>query len=236
MERNFRANQLSHAYLFIGQKNLGKKDFAKEFSEFIGCKFPDLMIVEPEEQKEIPIAKIREVQNFLLYKSYNGGFKVIIIDEAEKMNQEAQSCLLKTLEEPKGDTLLILVTSKPEMMLSTIFSRCQTMKFFGKPVGSLQKTEEENKILQEFINVIGTDLSEKFKYTKAMDFEKQDLSLTLTILQKYFRNQLLSKIGQNSESVKKLIKDIKLVEEINNKITFTNANQKLALEILLMNI
>jgi DNA polymerase III delta prime subunit len=81
---------------------LGKKEFAKEFAEFIGCKFPDLMCIKPEEGGQIQIAKIREAQNFLSFKSYYGGFKSVIVQDAEKMNQEAQSCFLKTLEEPKG--------------------------------------------------------------------------------------------------------------------------------------
>ena len=111
---------------------IGKKTFAIEFSELVGCKFPDLKIVYEKKvnKTEIDISQIREVQNFLSYKSYNGGFKIVIVDGAQLMNTEAQNCLLKTLEEPKGDTILFLVTSKPDVLLPTIFSRCQTMKFF----------------------------------------------------------------------------------------------------------
>jgi DNA polymerase III gamma/tau subunit len=68
LKKKFELNQLSHAYLFIGYREIGKRTFAKEFAEFIGCKFPDLMLVEPEGGKEISIKKIREVQNFLAYK------------------------------------------------------------------------------------------------------------------------------------------------------------------------
>jgi len=160
LKNKFDANQLSHAYLFAGQEQLGKKFLAKELTKLINCKnrkpdlrmpcqkcfscqaiekesFPDAMFLRAGERDqlfgdgdEIKISKIREAQNFLSYKSYYGGFKSVVIDNAEKMNQEAQSCFLKTLEEPKGQTLLILVTSKPEMLLPTIFSRCQTIKFF----------------------------------------------------------------------------------------------------------
>lgn len=243
LKRSFETDQLSHAYLFVGLEGLGKKEFAKEFIELIGCKSPDFMILQEANKKderfgdggEIKVAQIRQVQNFLSYKPYYGKYKVVLVEDAEKMNQEAQSCFLKTLEEPKGNTVIILLSSKPDMLLSTISSRCQVIKFFGKPQQSQEKEEKENKILQEILKVSRASLAEKFKYTKALDFEKQSLSEILIALQKHLRNQLLECVYKGLP-VLKLKEDIKLIEEINNKITFTNANPKLALEVLLMNI
>ncbi len=169
LKKKFQLNQLSHAYLFTGPNEIGKKKFALEFTKLINCideknkpvfvkaslgrsqttgeaagkeecqnckliekeKHPDVLMVRPKEDKsEIEILQIREVQQFLSLKPYYSSFKTVIINEAEKMNQEAQSCFLKTLEEPKGRTLLILISSKPEMLLPTILSRCQIVKFF----------------------------------------------------------------------------------------------------------
>jgi len=231
LKNSFEANQLSHAYLFIGRDNLGKRDFAKNFTEFIGCKFPDLMIVESEAQKEIPIIKIREVQNFLAYKAYNGGYKAVIVDNAHLMNQEAQSCFLKTLEEPKGNTLIILISSKHDMLLPTIFSRCQAIKFSGRPVQTKQQIDNENKILQDFIKVASANLSEKFKYVKSLDLESKTAGQIILVMQKYFREKLLA-----DPYDKKAKNFLNLSEEISSKLLFTNANPKLALEILLMEI
>lgn len=228
LKRKFDQDQLSHAYLFSGVKNLGKVRFAKEFAEFIGCKFPDLMVIDSEGE-EISIAKIREVQNFLAYKSYNGGFKIVIVGHAHLMNQEAQNCFLKALEEPKGKTLIILISSKPEMLLPTIFSRCQLVKFFGKPEITAEKKAEENKILQKMLPVLESSLAEKFKYAKSLDFEKQNLSQILEVLEKHFRRQMLEG-SINSRRV------LQLIDEINYKITTTNASPKLALEVLLMQL
>lgn len=227
LKNKFEAKQLAHSYLFTGEDGIGKKLFAKEFSEFIGCKFPDLMIIEPVEDKEIPVAKIREVQNFLAYKSYNGGFKIVIVDEAEKMNLEAQSCFLKTLEEPKGQTILFLISSKPDMLLKTIASRCQAMKFF-KPKNlpeNKEKLEKEKEILNSLLPVLNSDFAEKFKYVKAVDFEKKSAVEIIYVLEKYLR-----------KDVEKNKKILELAEEINKKLMLTNANPKLALEILLMEI
>ena len=240
LKRNLELNQLSHAYLFTGQEGIGKKFFAKEFAEFIGCNFPDLMIVSEANKKdpkfgdggEIKISQIREVQNFLAYKSYNGGFKTVIVDDAEKMNQEAQSCFLKTLEEPKGKTLLILISSKPDMILSTITSRCQEIKFFKPkdlPVNS-EKIKKEQEIIDQLLPVMNLTLADKFKYVKSIDFEKQDAREILEVIQKHFRKKLLEDILD-----KKVKRVLELSEEISQKLLFTNANPKLALEILLLN-
>lgn len=152
LKKKFELNQLSHAYLFAGGERLGKKSLAKEFIKLINCRgvgekpcgvcrnckdiekenYPDFLMVKLKDgEQEIQISQIREVQNFLSYKSYYGSFKSVLIDNAEKMNQEAQSCFLKTLEEPKGSTILILVSLNPEMLLPTISSRCKTIKFYS---------------------------------------------------------------------------------------------------------
>jgi DNA polymerase-3 subunit delta' len=168
------------------------------------------------------------------------------------MNQEAQSCFLKTLEEPKGKTMLILISSRPDMLLPTIFSRCQTVKFFGRPALAQEKSDEQNKIMAELLAVISCGLSEKFKYVKSLDFDQNKLGKILEAMQNYFRYLLFLKtgIGEQKEhavfpkapqflqkySVSKVKEDIKLMEDINSKLTFTNINPKLALEILLINI
>jgi len=238
----FESNQLSHSYLFTGQKEIGKKEFAVSFAEFIGSKFPDLMVVESE-GAEISIKKIREVQKFLAYKSYHGGYKFVVVAQAEKMNQEAQSCFLKTLEEPKGKTLLVLITSKPDMLLPTIISRCQVLKF-QKPKNlpeNKEKVKKEKEILESLLPVMNSGFAEKFKYVKSIDFEEQDFSEILQVMQKYFRGLLLAQAGvagtpNKKYSILKIKSIINLIEDINNKITFTNASPKLAMEILLMEI
>jgi DNA polymerase III delta' subunit len=275
LKKKFELNQLSHAYLFTGAKEIGKKLFAIEFIKLLNCfgekkpcgkcvncrmieknSFPDLMVVKSvnsassiknkKDSLEIDIGQIRDAQNFLSYKSYYGSFKSVVIDDAERMNIEAQSCFLKTLEEPKGKTMLILVTSKPDMLLSTIASRCQTVKF-SRPKDlpeNYERLKKEQEILKDLLPVINSDLSDKFKYVKSINFEEQELSDILEVMQKHFRNLLLAEAGiekavlpsTNKYSVQKLKNIINLIDNINNKLLFTNANPKLALEILLMEI
>jgi DNA polymerase III delta prime subunit len=167
------------------------------------------------------------------------------------MNQEAQSCFLKTLEEPKGKTILFLISSRPEMLLPTIQSRCQTIKFLGRPVLSREKIEREEQLLREILGAAGSCLSEKFRYVKSLDLEKENPGQLLEVLQKHLRHLLLTKTGVGQPAgqsfspnnsffkncpVSKIKKDIKLIEDLNSRLIFSNASPKLALEVMLMEI
>jgi len=140
-------NRLSHAYLFTGQEKIGKKTFAFEFAKHIlqqdveKRQHPDFIFIEPE-KKEIQISQIRECIWRFSLKPFLAPFKVAIIDQAHCMNQEAQNALLKTLEEPRGNAILILITEYAEVLLPTILSRCEIIKF--SPV----KTTEVKKFLE----------------------------------------------------------------------------------------
>lgn len=136
--------KLSHAYLFSGQEKLGKRTLAIEFvkwlfnSDILKRQHPDFIFIEPI-GKEIQISQIRECILRLSLKPSIAPYKVAIIDQAHLMNKEAQNCFLKTLEEPKGKTILILITEYPEMLFPTILSRVQKIKFYPLP-----STEIEN--------------------------------------------------------------------------------------------
>ena len=100
-----------------------------------GCKLiqagshPDFRFVRSDEGKAIPIDTIRGVGEFLTMKSQLAPMQVVIISPADKMNRFSANSLLKTLEEPTPDTLLMLVTNRPSSLLPTIRSRCQGVPF-----------------------------------------------------------------------------------------------------------
>ncbi len=143
-------DNLSHAFLFSGPEKVGKKTLAFHFTKWLfgkngwkGDNHPDLVFIEPK-GGEIQIEQIRELIWKISLCPIVAPLKVGIIDQAHLMNYQAQNCFLKTLEEPKGKTVLILVTEFPESLLPTISSRCQKIKF------SLLKREEMEKLVSSF--------------------------------------------------------------------------------------
>jgi DNA polymerase-3 subunit delta' len=139
------------SYLFIGPQGLGKFLTAKTLAKTLNCleksedscdrcasclkieknQHPDVHIYESDADSDaIKIEFIRQLQKEINLKAYEARKKVFIINDAHNLTAEASNCLLKTLEEPPQDSLIILVTSKPNLLFKTIISRCKIIKFF----------------------------------------------------------------------------------------------------------
>jgi len=154
LQKSLINKQLSHAYLFCGPKNIGKKTIATLFSQTLICDnfkhlvtdlpcnhcqscqqfikgiYPDYFEINLlEDKKEISIEQIKELQYHLKLKSFLENYKITIISEAEKLNKESANALLKTLEEPFEKTIIILITTDLRKIPTTIISRCQLIKF-----------------------------------------------------------------------------------------------------------
>lgn len=145
-------DKLPHALLLTGPPGLGKLDFAQQLAHSLLCKqpnnesfacgqcaackllevgtHPDMFSVQAEERgKAIKVDDIRKLSTDLFLTSQFGGYKVAVIVDAHDMNINASNSLLKTLEEPASDSLLILVSSHPHKLPITVRSRCQLIHF-----------------------------------------------------------------------------------------------------------
>ena len=145
--------RLAHAYLFTGSSHLGKKTVALEFIRMLNGQeidqavHPDILIIEPEvvekngvrKELEIGIGQARRIQHQMSLFPYQAPYKIALIGQAEKMTAEASNCLLKTLEEPLGRAILILITAEPQLLLPTIVSRCQLIKFLPVTKEEIEK-------------------------------------------------------------------------------------------------
>ena len=153
LEKNYKTDKLSHAYLFEGPEHIGKRTLALGFCELIlnsskknVLENPDLMVLNPSDSdKQITVEKIRELEKVLGLYPYCSKYKIAVIEQAEKMNKAAANALLKTLEEPSKTTILILLSSNSKNMLDTIKSRCRRMKFLPVKKKLLEKFLE-NKV------------------------------------------------------------------------------------------
>jgi DNA polymerase-3 subunit delta' len=147
-----KAGRLPHALLLSGPQGMGKRHFADGFALAMLCEspmednsacgvcrscllvaagsHPDYLRVEPEEEgKVIGIDAVRKATKFQALKSQHGRQRVIQLQPADRLNANAANALLKTLEEPVGDTVLLLTTDRPMALLPTIRSRCQQVIF-----------------------------------------------------------------------------------------------------------
>ncbi|MFR5356494.1 MAG: ATP-binding protein [Clostridia bacterium] len=153
MKSAIEANKVSHAYLLAGEKGSGKKMLAGIFARTLQCEAhasepcgkchsciqaesgnqPDIIYVTHEKPGSISVDDIRgQVNGDIQIKPYSSPYKIYIIDEAEKLTQQAQNALLKTIEEPPAYAIIILLTVNEGMLLPTIKSRCVTLTM--KPV------------------------------------------------------------------------------------------------------
>ena len=108
----------------------------------------DVLLVEPGESGTIKIDQVREAIDRAAYRPFEGRRRVVIVDDADALNAEAQNALLKTLEEPPAASTFVLVTSRPDMLLPTVLSRCQRLRF-GRlvPGGSGRRSDSQASIL-----------------------------------------------------------------------------------------
>lgn len=144
-KRSIESDRIGHAYILSGEEGSGKKMLAGCFAKTLQCReeltdccnkcqscqqadsgnHPDIIWLTHEKPNVISVDEVREqVVSSMEIRPYSSKYKIYIIDEAEKMNVQAQNALLKTIEEPPAYGILILLTVSPERLLQTIRSRC----------------------------------------------------------------------------------------------------------------
>ena len=153
LKKNIVDGTFPHAVIFSGAEGIGKRLAAEICAAALlcenphdgepcgvceGCRLvaarthPDFYVVEAEETKttrNIKIGQIRDMQAQVALSPLNSDRRVVILDGAELMNNAAANCLLKTIEEPPGQTIFILLTANRSNLLMTIRSRCRTINF-----------------------------------------------------------------------------------------------------------
>jgi DNA polymerase-3 subunit delta' len=166
LKKTMTQKRVGHAYLFSGINAIGKRTLAGEFAKALNCEKADTMqdscgqcpsclkiqhanhadvLVVKADGQFIRINAIREIQERMKFRPFEGGWRTVIIDDADKMNDHAANALLKTLEEPSASNILILVSSRPYSMPATIISRCRHMRFNPLPADAIVRYLTEQK-------------------------------------------------------------------------------------------
>lgn len=149
LQSAIKTNKVSHAYIFQGEDGIGKNFVADIFAATLLCSEhgeepctkcksclqavsgnqPDIRRIT-HEKASIGVDDIRlQLNNDIAIKPYVGPYKIYIIDEAEKMTEQAQNALLKTIEEPPQYAIILLLTNNSNAFLQTILSRCVILNF-----------------------------------------------------------------------------------------------------------
>ena len=172
LQRSLEAGSLAHAYLFIGPAHVGKMTLALNLAQALNCetaeppcgqcascqkiaatKHADVQIIglssneasaEAKLRVEISIDQIRQVQHSANLPPFEGRYKVFIIDGAELLSIEAANCLLKTLEEPVGKVIFILLATNERLLPATVVSRCQRVELLPMPVNEVETALNRN--------------------------------------------------------------------------------------------
>ena len=159
LQRSLARGRLAHAYLFTGEDMPVLEGMARTLAKVLNCehpirdaagtgdccdrcsscrrideeKHPDLTWVRPASKlRLIRVAQVRDLLHTVYLRPTEGKWKVAALVGAERMNDQAANALLKTLEEPPGNAVLILLSSRPEQLLETVVSRCLRLRFAGE--------------------------------------------------------------------------------------------------------
>jgi DNA polymerase III subunit delta' len=171
LKRAIHQDKVSHSYLFLGNEGIGKKLAALQFAKALNCLegviekgeacdrclsckkidhhlHPDVLILEPEGQT-LKVDQVRQMQKDLAYRPYEGRRRVCILTAADRMAPNMSNTLLKTLEEPPLHTVIILLANNPRLLLPTILSRCQPIRFHPLPIPLVSNWLMEHKGFNE---------------------------------------------------------------------------------------
>jgi DNA polymerase-3 subunit delta' len=297
---------VAHALLFTGIDGIGKQTTAKAMAMAMNCQarkgvlacldcsscrkmlsgnHPDLIIMEPKGML-IRIDQIRDLKKRLMFAPIHGGRRIVVVNDAHRMNAEASNAMLKTLEEPPDNTYLVLTAEQTSDLLPTIVSRCQHMAFqplspesilevirqrrdmnqetasaiallakgsLGKALGA--DTEQwvtwRKELIQRLNDLPHASMPSLFGFAEALARDKDRLHDALEVIIIWLRDLIMSKfhpekilnkdyveeIQGKSEAwtVDDIVEKIMTVSSIQKAIS-SNANRRLALEVMMMKL
>ena len=163
--------KISHAYMFNGEQGSGKKLLANLFAMTLQCEeggtepcmkcrscrqaltgnHPDIIRVSHEKPNTIGVEDIRgQVNGDIQIRPYNGKYKIYIISDADRMTVQAQNAILKTIEEPPGYAVLMLLANNADMMLPTTLSRCVRLNLKAVKDGDIKEYLMKNMQIPDY--------------------------------------------------------------------------------------
>lgn len=179
-------------------------------------------------EKAMGIEDVRNIQKAILLKPFRGKTKAVIIDTYEGITPEAQNALLKILEEPPSNTILVIITEKKELILPTIISRCKVIVLQEKE--TVLSETEIRKFKDDLNTLLNGKIGDKLKLAQDLAKDKEGISW-LTKMAVFAKGELT----KNTNNPKLLI-FLKELQKTYKAIKSTNVNQRTALEVLFLSL
>lgn len=153
LKNSISSERVATSYLFSGPRGVGKALTARAFLMALVCTspggpcgfcanckradsldHPDIFWIKPEKNRLIKIEEVRKIKERLSLKPYEASRSICVVEDAHMMKEESANTLLKVLEEPPGESIIILMTDKKDLLLPTVISRCFEVSFRSLPV------------------------------------------------------------------------------------------------------
>ena len=274
LKSSIKNDKVSHAYMFIGPAGVGKKSTAINFAKALNClaakdeepcdvcvqckkidsaNHPDVLTFSPpKEDSSFNIESVRAITRDIGMRPYEGRKKVYLLEGADSMRHEAQNALLKTLEEPPSDSVLILIVENVNAILSTIQSRSKRVRFFPLVSEVIEKILIDNYELDKdrarlLSRLSSGELDKALRYNDESFMKKRrhiidglkegvlsdsdldglsrsELRLALDIMLTWYRDILVAKAGADTSSALINVDQVSLIRDEAKRSSFEGLN------------
>jgi len=216
-----------HSFLVISKEKDKASIYVSNFLKKEGIDRIDINLYAFE--KAMGIEDVRNIQKKIVLRPYRGKAKAVVIEAYDGITSEAQNALLKVLEEPPSNTLIIISLSKKELILPTVLSRCKIIEI--KDSNSTLSHDENTQYLNILISLSKEGIGYKLKIAQDISKNKEETIVWLEKMTIALRKKLIE--NHNDQQYLNFLKNLqKTYKNIKN----TNVNQRIALENLLLSI
>lgn len=214
-----------HSFLIASKKKKTSSDYVTAFLEKEKIDLLDKDMNSYE--KAMGIEDVRNIQKRILLKPFKGKTKAVVIEAYESITTEAQNALLKVLEEPPANTIIIISVPRKEIILPTIISRCKVVELNDDK--QTLSNDEITQLHNYLISLSQSGIGERLRIAQDLSKNKDDVLLWLEKMTVYLRQRLIK--NYNDSQYYGLLKSFQTTYKT---IKNTNVNQRIALEDLFL--
>lgn len=217
-----KSQRIASAYAFIGPPESEKDAAAAFLAESLGCKKQDYITIAPD-GASIKIEQIRDVQEWVKYGPSASSHLLVVIDQADKLTDQAAAAFLKTLEEPPAGVVFVLLVERQERLPATIYSRCQRIVFGENKESPVLRVTDYEPVCESLALTAKKSIVDRLLFAKELEKTKDKLEDTLYALATYAKEEI-----KNIHIARVVLDSIKKLKR--------KANVKLTLDLMCLKL